>query len=327
MRPNHLPRSGAFGTDSVRFVMHILVNPNAGSLTDADRLALHAADDVVVVQVASPDDTREAATRLAREGADLVVAAGGDGTVHLVANGLMAGGDDASSRPTMGILPRGTGNDFARTLGLPLDAPIEDSLEALRAGDRRALDVIKMDHASGGRYAVNVCAGGFSTTIDEAMTESLKSTWGPFAYFVGGVKALPEMEAHEVLLDWDFGPSERVRAVNVVVGNGRMAGGGHPVAPRANPEDGLLDVVVIRDGTGLDISRVAALALTGAAYVEDDLVVYNRVHRLRVEASPGMLFNVDGEILTDEPIAFEAVHAALRFVVGADYQADVGVET
>ena len=81
---------------------------------------------------------------------------------------------------------------------------------------------------------------------------------------------------------------------------------------------------MIRDGTGLDLSRVAALALAGAEYVEDDLVVYNRVPPgLRVEASPGMLFNVDGEILTDEPITFEAVHAALRFVVGPGYRADL----
>ena len=327
MGPNDLSRSGTPGHVQRTCRMHILTNSSAGSLTDADQLALHAADDVVVVPVDSPDDTRETAARLAREGADLVVAAGGDGTVHLVANGLMEGADDADSRPAMGVLPRGTGNDFARTLGLPLDAPIETSLEALRSGERRALDVVRMDHAEGGCYAVNVCAGGFSTAIDEAMTDGLKSTWGPFAYFVGGVKALPEMEAHEVVLDWDFGPSERIRAVNVVVGNGRMAGGGRPVAPRANPEDGLLDVVVIREGSALDISRVAALALSGAEYVEDDLVVYNRVHRLRVEATPGMLFNVDGEILTDEPITFEAVHGALRFVVGADYRADVGTVT
>jgi len=307
--------------------MHILVNPHAGSLTDADRLALHAASDVEVVSVDGPDATRETAARLAREGVEMVVAAGGDGTVHLVANGLMAGGEDAVSRPILGVIPRGTGNDFARTLGLPLGTTIEASLDALRSGTSRALDLIQMDHATGGCYAVNACAGGFSTTIDETMTDALKATWGPFSYFVGGVKALPEMEAHDVLIDWDFGPTERIRAVNVVVANGRTAGGGHPVAPRGNAEDGLLDVVVIRDGSALDISRLAALALSGADYAEDDLVVYNRVHRVRVEATPGMLFNVDGEILTDEPIAFEAVHAALRFVVGPGYQIDAGAPT
>lgn len=302
--------------------MHVLVNPNAGSLSEADLLALHAADDVEVVHVDGPDATRQRAADLAREGADLVVAAGGDGTVHLVANGLMAVGEDARSRPTLGILPRGTGNDFARTLGLPLGGSLTDALAILRTGPRRALDLIQMDHATGGCYAVNVCAGGFSTTIDETITDGLKSTWGPFAYFVAGVKALPEMDAHEVRLDWDFGPPERVRAVNVVVGNGRTAGGGHRVAPRANPEDGLLDVVVVREGTALDVSRLAALALSGADYLDDELVIHNRVHRLRVEAMPGMLFNVDGEIRTDEPVTFEAVHEALRFVVGPTYAVD-----
>ena len=304
--------------------MHVVVNANAGSFSDADLLALHAAPDVEVVNVDGPDDTRETAAALGRDGADLVVAAGGDGTVHLVANGLMEGGEDAASRPALGVLPRGTGNDFARTLGLPYNGTVEEGLDALRRGERRALDLIQMSHASGGCYAVNVCAGGFSTTIDEAMTDGLKSAWGPFAYFVGGVKALPEMESHEVLIDWDFGPSERICAVNVVIGNGRTAGGGNPVAPRANPEDGMLDVVVVRDGSGLGIARLAARALSGPDYVDDDLVVYNRVHRVRIEAEPGMLFNVDGEVRTSEPITFEAVHAALRFVVGPDYTANAG---
>lgn len=305
--------------------MHVIVNPHAGSLSDADLLALHAADDVEVVSVDGPDETRQRAADLARDGADLVVAAGGDGTVHLVANGLMEAGGNAHTRPALGILPRGTGNDFARTLGLPLGSPLSDVMAILRGGPRRALDLIQMDHAAGGCYAVNVCAGGFSTTIDEVMTSDLKSTWGAFAYFLGGVKALPEMDAHEVRLDWDSDRSERVRAVNVAVGNGRTAGGGHRVAPRANPEDGLLDVVVIREGSTLDISRLAALGLSGADYLEDEMVLYNRVRRVRVEASPGMLFNVDGEILTDEPITFEAVPAALRFVVGPTYAAAADV--
>ncbi|GAB5534965.1 MAG: diacylglycerol kinase [Rubricoccaceae bacterium] len=300
-------------------LMHVLVNTNAGSLSEADLLALHAAEDVKVDNVDGPDAMRQCAEDLAVQGAGLVVAAGGDGTVHLVANGLMAVGDDASSRPVLGILPRGTGNDFARTLGLPLGTTLSDALAILRTGPRRALDLIRMDHATGGCYAVNVCAGGFSTTIDAMMTDDLKSTWGPFAYVVGGVRAIPEMDAHDVRLDCDGGPPERVRAVNVVVGNGRTAGGGHRVAPRANPEDGLLDVVVIREGSALETSRLAAIALSGTDYLDDELVIYNRVHRLRVEASPGMLFNVDGEVLTDEPVTFEAAHAALQFVVGPSY--------
>ena len=299
--------------------MHVLINPNAGSLSDADLLALHAAEDVELVSVDGPAETRKRVADLAREGADLIVAAGGDGTVHLVANGLMEAGTDAGSRPALGILPRGTGNDFARTLALPLDGTVEETLEILRTGERRALDLIQMDHAAGGCYAVNVCAGGFSTAIDERITDRLKATLGPFAYFVGGVKALPTMEAHDVRIDWDLGPAECIRALNVVIGNGRTAGGGHPVAPTASAEDGLLDVVIIREGSALDISRLAALALSGADYLGDELVVYNRVHRVHVEASPGMLFNVDGEIRTDEPITFHAVHAALRFVVGPDY--------
>ena len=302
--------------------MHVLINPHAGSLSPADQLALRAAEDVELVTVDSPKGLHQCAMDLAREGVDLVVAAGGDGTVHLVANGLMDGGETADTRPALGILPRGTGNDFARTLGLPLGGSLGDALDVLRTGKHRVMDLIRMDHATGGCYAVNVCAGGFSTTISEAMTDGLKTAWGPFSYVVGGVKALPEMEARDVQIEWGDGPAERFRALNVVVGNGRTAGGGHLVAPHANPEDGLLDVVLIRDGSTLAISRLAALALSGANYLDDELVVVNRVRQLRVEATPGMLFNVDGEVRTDEPITFQVVPAALRFVVGPGYAPD-----
>ena len=91
-----------------------------------------------------------------------------------------------------------------------------------------------------------------------------------------------------------------------------------PVAPRANPEDGLLDVVVILQGTGLDIARLAARVLAGD-YLEDDYVIYDRVAGLTVTSRPGMWFNVDGELRTNEPVTFEVAPAALRVVVGPTY--------
>jgi diacylglycerol kinase (ATP) len=305
--------------------MRVFFNSNAGSAPDTDLDALRAAPDVDLVDCEDPDDTIEAAAQAARDGERRVIAAGGDGTVHLVANGLMEGADSAATRPALGVLPLGTGNDLARTLGLPLGRPPLVAFETVRQAETRTIDVIRVTHPGCEgltRYAVNVCAGGFSGAVDEVLTSDLKGKWGPLAYLLGAAKALPDLTGHRTRVAWDGGPPEHVAAFNVVVANGRTAGGGTPVAPRASLEDGLLDVVVIRAGTGLDVARLAARVVAGD-YLADDFVVFNRVREVSVEASPGMWFNVDGELRTNDPVTFEVVPGALRVAVGPDYVATV----
>lgn len=306
--------------------MRVLYNSNAGSALDADIEMLRTLPGVELVVCESPADTIEAAADAGHAGIDQVVAAGGDGTVHLAANGLMQAGPTADTRPALGVLPLGTGNDLARTLGLPLKLGPIEALDAIRRGTPRTIDIIHITHPAcedQTRYAINVCAGGFSGAVDEVLTPELKGTWGPLAYLLGAAKALPELEGYETRIAWDGGPEEPIDAFNIVVANARTAGGGTPVAPRANPEDGLLDVVVIRSGTGLDVARLAALALAGD-YLDDPQVVFNRVERLRVDSRPGMWFNVDGELRTNDPITFAVVPGALRVAVGPDYRPEAG---
>lgn len=303
--------------------MLVLYNSNAGSAPSADVDALRAYPGVELIACEDPDDTIDAAARTTRDDHDLVVAAGGDGTVHLVANGLMRAADTAEDRPALGVIPLGTGNDFARTLGLPLGRSVGEAVEALHGAPTRVLDLIRVSHPDGEgqtQYAVNACAGGFSGAVDEALTDELKSRWGPLSYLVGAVKALPELDGYRTFVAWEDSPPEPVDAFNIVVANGRTAGGGRPVAPRANPEDGLLDVVLIRTGSGFDVARLAARAMAGD-YLDDDDVVFNRVTRVAIKSTPGMWFNVDGELRTNAPIEFEAVPGALRVAVGPNYVA------
>ena len=301
------------------FDTRLIVNPRAGGAGGADLSIAHSAPGIEVVEVETEDETREAATQAARDGVGTVVAAGGDGTLHLVVNGLMAVGETAADRPALGVLPLGTGNDFARTLGLPLD-DVATCFRCFPEGLRRPLDVIRYAHEDTVGYAINACAGGFSGMVGETLTPEFKASWGPLAYLVGAAKLIPDITDYRTEISWDGGPAERINAFNVVVANGRTAAGGQPVAPRANPEDGLLDVVVVRSGTALDIARLGALVLAGD-YLADDQIVFNQVRRVRIESTPGMWFNVDGELRTNEPVEFEAVPGALNVVVGPDYLA------
>ena len=293
---------------------HVILNPNAGNAGAADalRTAVHQAPDVELCECSEPGHGRRLAAEALGAGCDLVIAAGGDGTVNEVVNGLA----DDFSATALGVVPLGTGNDLARTLALPDDPAVAFQL-ALH-GHRRPLDLIRVDGAEETAYAVNVCAGGFTGELDDAMTEDMKATWGPLSYLIGTVKALPDLSDFDTFVAWDGGAPEQVDAFNIVVANGRTAGGGRPAAPRANPEDGLLDVVIVKDCTAVELAGLAAQALAGD-YLDSEHVIYRRARRVHVESRPGMWFNVDGEMHTNEPVTFEVVPGALRVAVGPSY--------
>ena len=294
----------------------VVFNPRAGSIHKADalRALLTARPDTVVVEPDSPEETQRQAARANEEGYDWIVAAGGDGTVHAVVNGLAP--DFARSR--LVVLPLGTGNDLRRTLGIP-DDPLE-ALQLLDGGSERLIDVFRVETSTRCFYGVNTASGGFSGQLQEALTDEMKAAWGPLAYLRGAAAVLPDLTNYQTTLRLDDGPPESVEALNVIVANGRYAAHGWNVASQANPEDGLLDVVVVRYGPLLDLTAVAAQLLTGD-YLQSDQVTSRRARRVQVESRPGMWFSVDGELIGDEPVTFTVAPHALRVVVGPGYQA------
>lgn len=295
----------------------VIVNPNAGShgLFEQLQEMLAGQEEVTCWQTAEAGQARRLAEKAAADGFALVVAAGGDGTVNEVVNGLMA----SSRRPRLGILPLGTGNDLARTLALPVDP--RDAVAVLLTHRFRALDVIRVEGGGEAVYGINVASGGFSGQVDEVLTSELKQTWGPLAYLVGAASVLPNVQNYQTQIAYDDEPPEAVRVLNVIVANGRMAAGGKLVAPHANPEDGLLDVVVVEWGPTLALAEAATRLMT-SNYLESPLVTCRRVRRVRVTSQPGMWFNVDGELLTKEPVTFSALPGALEVAVGPGYAAE-----
>jgi diacylglycerol kinase (ATP) len=231
----------------------IILNSHAGSALAATALhdALAGLPDVELFQPGSHDETVACAVRAVASGCDTLVAAGGDGTIHTVVN-VLAGHID---RTRLGILPLGTGNDRARTLAIPTD-PLR-AVEVLAGGIERRIDLIRVESAGRMLHCVNVAAGGFSGQMQELLTDDVKAWWGPLAYLRGAANVLPNLTDYDTTLRLDDGPARRVEALNVLVANGRTAAGGFRVAPRANPEDGLLDVVTVRYAPLLDLTGVA----------------------------------------------------------------------
>ena len=259
-------------------------------------------------------DAREAA----RDWRGLLVVAGGDGTLNEAVHGIGLAGFPEDV--TLALLPTGTGNDLARTLGVPADP--EGAAEALRAGRVRSLDAARARSAKvGERFFVNVAVGGAGAEVSEAAEDGgFKGRWGKLAYSRAFFEVARSFDAPDVRLVID-GDERRVRAVNVAVGNCRYAGGGWPAAPRANPEDGLLDLVVVREAGSLGLLDLGRKALAGADYLGDEGVLFARGRSIRVETVPagGFGFNADGELLGCGPVEFSVIPRALKVIVGPGY--------
>jgi YegS/Rv2252/BmrU family lipid kinase len=267
----------------------VVTNAAAGT-TDEENIAaavavLRAGADVLVETCSDPADL--ATLVQARDGRQLVLA-GGDGSVHLLVATLHRQRELAPDDP-IGLLPLGTGNDLARTLGIPLDP--EEAASALLAGRVRPLDLIVDD--SGG-VVVNVVHLGIGAQAAE-QASALKDRLGKAAYAVGSAVAGVREQGWALRVEVDGEVLHEGGPVLMVgVCNGRTIGGGAEIAPDARPDDGLLDVVVATS-TG-PLARLGfGVAMRSGEHVERDDVQTARGRRVTVsgEAFPA---NADGEL-------------------------------
>jgi len=265
------------------------------------------------VETEGPGDASEAA-REWHEG--LLIVAGGDGTINDAVNGLGKAGFPQGV--TLGILPAGTGNDLAATLCIPDDP--DEAEDVIRQGRVRTLDVARVrSEGIGERFFINVATGGLGAEISDANEGELKRRWGKLSYLRASLEVAKDFDVRELDLYLD-GELHRTRAVNVVVGNCRYAGGGWLAAPRANPEDGLLDVVIIEKLGLADLLQLAPASMARADYLGKEGVFSARAKEIRVETQPpGLDFTVDGEVVGDEPARFSVIPRALKVIVGSDY--------
>ena len=233
---------------------------------------------------------------------------GGDGTLNEVVNGVAKYARDIS----VGIVPFGTGNDFARSLGLPNE--FEAAIQIVKKGRRKAVDLVRVK-SDCVRYFVNVSAGGFSGLVDEKLTPEIKRTWGPLAYLRSAAAALPALRAYETTITFDGIKSSSCSLYNVIIANGRYVAGGIPVAPMAELADGLMDIILIPELPATEIAVLVAQIAMGT-HLSNESILLHRAKKVAVSSRPGMWFNVDGELVGNEPAVFEIMPRAIHFMVG-----------
>ncbi|NMO17991.1 lipid kinase [Pyxidicoccus fallax] len=251
--------------------------------------------------------------RMAQLGARRILLGGGDGTLSCGVGQLL--GRDV----TLGVLPLGTGNDFARSLGIPPD--IEAACDVIARGYTARVDV----GLANGRPFLNAASLGLATAIAKRLTKRLKQRAGKLAYPVAAAAEVKDLQSFRVRLKADDQELE-LDALQLVVGNGRYHGAGNIVAPDAQLDDRRLHVYAItapsaasgREGTGLghlwDLATLArvALSLRSGDHQEHPAVTSLRAARLFVEADPVQEVNADGELIGHTPMRFEVAPAALR---------------
>lgn len=264
----------------------VVANRRAGS---ADRLdhataVLQAAVETVVVEVATPEDLEGA---LAGTQGGTIVAAGGDGTLNMVVQHLWT--YDLLDRFDVGLLPLGTGNDLARTMGIPLDPAAAAGIVV--AGHSRRLDLLVDD---GGTVAVNAVHAGVGGLV-ATQAARLKPLLGRVAYVAGAAWAGARSPGWAVRVEVDGALLAEGKLLFVGIGNGATIGGGAVLWPRARPDDGLAGVTVALAG-GVAARLEMGRALRSGDLRRADGIVLGRGRTIRIEGEP-MPYNVDGEAL------------------------------
>ena len=267
----------------------VVTNASAGSAGDEQvDAALAVLEEHTDVRVESCSEPADLDRVLASRDGRTVVVVGGDGSVHLAVDRLLALGELSPTDP-LGLVPLGTGNDLARTLGIPLD-PAE-AAKALLSGTARTLDLV-VDDAGG--VVVNAAHLGVGAEAAERAS-ALKKRLGKAAYAVGGVLAGAGATGWDLRVEVDDEPFPLDEEVLMVgLANGRTIGGGAELAPDAEPDDGLLDVVVATS-TG-PLARLGfGVAMREGEHVDRDDVHTVRARTVTVTGDAFPL-NADGEL-------------------------------
>jgi YegS/Rv2252/BmrU family lipid kinase len=245
------------------------------------------------------------ATRLAREAADegfeAVLACGGDGTLGQVLGGLLDTGIPA------GMVPAGTGNDFARTVGLSQE-PMAAARQLI-SGHAAPIDLLSIN--DGALWAANVIGAGFDAQVAERMNRRRRLAGGTFAYLVGIAQELVWFRPTEVRLRADDTEWEG-RALLVAVANAKSYGGGMKVAPQAEIDDGLLDVVVVEHMGRLEFVRNLPKVFKGTHVTHPAVHVW-QAKEVEVETAAPAPTLVDGDVQCETPLHVRVAAGRGRF--------------
>lgn len=285
----------------------LLLSPGARSVDDDSR------DLIEMLQQRGLDITHEPIENPARAGelirqhapnVDRVIVGGGDGTLSAVTQALIDTG------LPLGIIPLGTANNVARTLAIPDD--LEEAIDIAAGDARRTIDVGEMN----GRCFLTTASFGLSVAITEELTSESKARWGRLAYIVSAARVLRTAKPVRVDIRWPGGALE-IRAVQVVVGNGRYYGTALQVAHDAAIDDQSLDLYAIEVRQWWQLLALGP-ALKRGTHGRHDAVHCARAREFEIMTATPCAIDADGELIGETPARFRVLPDALTVFVPSD---------
>ena len=247
---------------------------------------------VEVLPTFEAGDAAALAATAARRGVDVVAAAGGDGTVNEVVNGL-----DGYDVP-LGIIPVGTANDFARQVGIPADA--DHAMDVILQRKPKRLDTASLN----GRRFLNVSTGGVGAEATAETPAEVKESLGALAYAISGMRKLADFRAQHARFvgdEFEYDGEFLMFAVGIT----RSTGGGTLVTPMASATDGLLDLCIVERMSRGDFARTV-LRVKRGEHIGHEGVHYVQLKAVRIEAEEPMAVNVDGEMSNARRLVYRA---------------------
>jgi len=246
-------------------------------------------------------------------GYELVVAVGGDGTVNEVANGIVD--KDGKSKAILGIICTGTGRDCIRSLHIPGD--FDKACKLLANRKCVNIDLGLVEYMSSGnknrRYYINTAALGFAASVAER-TKSLKRLGGTMPFLLAFAMVFVAYKAQDIAFDID-GRIKQERYLLMSVNNGRYFGGGMKITPNADPCDGLLDVITIKDMNKLRLLYNFPRLYKGTHITHPKVDIYKAIN-IAMQTPERMLLQLDGEVVGEAPASFSIIPSALRVISG-----------
>jgi diacylglycerol kinase (ATP) len=294
----------------------VIFNPNAGQAAEFENAIEEARQvwqaggwQVDLQPTSGPGDGTRLAREAAKNGYDIVIAAGGDGTVNEVVNGLVG------TKAALGALPIGTVNVWVRELGLPLQP--QAAAQALLETKPRTIDVGK----AGDRYFLLMSGIGFDAAVTAEVRSEEKKKLGVFAYIYHALDLARRFRGIRIKLTIDGKPI-RTNAVMVVVGNSQLYGGFLKITKRASIDDGLLDVCIIKGNSLLGIPlRMLSILLSRAS--ADPKIEYHRARTIRIETQKKTAVQVDGDHIGYTPINIKSVPSQLQALMPDSVPSDL----
>jgi YegS/Rv2252/BmrU family lipid kinase len=268
----------------------------------------------------APGEAIEVARAAIEGGIRRVVAVGGDGTLNEIVNGYLdPSGHAINPHAEVGLIPSGTGSDFRRSIGID---SLKDAIVAIALPDTRLIDAVRVDFkkndgAEGSRFCINIASFGLG-----ADTVALVNRWrdrlpawvgGRARFHLAALRALEIYKNVPVAITLDDGRERTASSNLIVVANGRFAGGGMMLAPNAEIDDGLLDVIVADRASRLAIIRELRRIRRGD-HLKNPRVSEHRCRTVSITTEDPLGLEIDGESMGTTPARLRALPSAVRFI-------------